>query len=58
MDAAEDYARYRNCHSAFLDTHTWQARPFYERRGYELFATLDDFPPGHQKFFLKKRLTP
>lgn len=57
MDAAEDYARHRNCHSAFLDTHTWQARPFYERRGYELFATLDDFPPGHQKFFLKKTLT-
>ena len=56
MDAAEEYARYRNCHSAYLDTHSFQARPFYERRGYELFATLDDFPPGHQKFFLKKKL--
>ena len=56
MDAAEDYARRRGCHSAYLDTHSFQARPFYERRGYELFATLDDFPPGHQKFFLKKKL--
>ena len=24
--------------------------------GYEVFATLDDFPPGHQKFFLRKTL--
>ncbi len=56
MDAAEDYARMRGCHSAHLDTHTWQARPFYEKRGYEVFATLDDFPPGHQKFFLRKKL--
>lgn len=56
MDAAEDYARQRGCHSAHLDTHTWQARPFYEKRGYEVFATLDNFPPGHQKFFLRKSL--
>ena len=56
MDAAEDYARKRGCHSAHLDTHSFQARPFYEKRGYELFATLDDFPPGHKKFFLRKKL--
>jgi len=54
--AAEDYARERGCHSAYLDTHTFQARPLYEKLGYELFATLDDFPKGHKKFFLKKRL--
>jgi hypothetical protein len=24
---------------------------------YELFATLEDYPPGHCKYFLKKRLT-
>lgn len=56
MDAAEDYARRRGYGHAYLDTHSWQARPFYEKRGYELFATLDEFPPGHQKFFLKKKL--
>lgn len=57
MDAAEDYARQRKCHSAYLDTHSWQARPFYEKRGYEVFATLDGFPGEHRKFFLKKKLT-
>jgi GNAT superfamily N-acetyltransferase len=56
MDAAEQYARERGCHSASLDTHSFQARPFYEKRGYELFGELDDYPKGHKKFFLKKRL--
>ncbi len=56
MDEAEAHARQRGCHSALLDTHSFQARPFYEKRGYEVFGTLDDYPKGHKKFFLKKRL--
>jgi GNAT superfamily N-acetyltransferase len=56
MDQAEAYARERGCHSVLLDTHSFQARPFYEKRGYEVFGTLDDFPKGHQRFYLKKTL--
>ena len=56
MDQAEAYARERGCHFVSLDTHSFQARPFYEKRGYEVFATLDDYPKGHKKFFLKKTL--
>ena len=57
MDQAEAYARERGAHSVELDTHSFQARPFYEARGYEVFGTLDDYPKGHKKFFLRKRLS-
>lgn len=46
----------RGCTNAHLDTFSYQARPFYERHGYELFATLDDYPSGQQRFYLRKRL--
>lgn len=56
MDEAETLARERHCHSVHLDTHSFQARPFYEKRGYEVFGVLDDYPKGHQRFYLKKKL--
>jgi GNAT superfamily N-acetyltransferase len=56
MNQAEALGRERQCHSAHLDTHSFQARPFYEKRGYEVFGTLDDYPKGHKRFFLRKKL--
>ncbi|MGD9879091.1 MAG: GNAT family N-acetyltransferase [Reyranella sp.] len=56
MDQAEAFAVERRCHAVSLDTHSFQARPFYEKRGYEVFAELDDYPKGHKKFFLRKKL--
>jgi GNAT superfamily N-acetyltransferase len=57
MEALEDAARARGCRHSHLDTFSYQARPFYEGLGYEVFATLDDYPPGHQRFFMKKTLS-
>ena len=57
LQSAEDYAVERGCIAATLETTSFEARPFYEKRGYEVFATLGDYPPGHSKFFLRKRLT-
>jgi GNAT superfamily N-acetyltransferase len=56
INQIEAIAKERGCKYAHLDTFSYQARPFYERLGYELFATLDDYLPGHQRFFLKKVL--
>jgi GNAT superfamily N-acetyltransferase len=44
------------CKYVDLDTFSFQARPFYEKHGYTLFATLDNYPEGHSKHFLKKKL--
>jgi GNAT superfamily N-acetyltransferase len=54
--ALEQAARERGCTHAHLDTFSFQARPFYEKLGYEVFSTLDDYPPGHRRFFMKKAL--
>jgi GNAT superfamily N-acetyltransferase len=57
MDRAEIRARERGCHSAWLDTFSFQARGFYEKLGYEEFGRLD-CPPDHHRHFMQKRLTP
>ena len=57
LQAAERYAIERGCHGAFLGSFSFQAKPLYEKLGYQVFGTLDDFPPGLRLFLLKKRLT-
>jgi GNAT superfamily N-acetyltransferase len=56
LRAAEDYAVERGCFAAALETHSFQARPFYEKCDYQVFATLEDCPPGHAKYFMRKQL--
>jgi GNAT superfamily N-acetyltransferase len=57
LQQAEHLAAGRGCHSAWLDTFSFQAPEFYRRFGYEVFGTLD-YPPDHRRLFLKKRLQP
>jgi ribosomal protein S18 acetylase RimI-like enzyme len=56
IEAAEAEAIRRGCHGAYLDTFSYQAKPFYEKLGYSVFGTLDDYPRGHQRFYMRKRL--
>lgn len=56
MAAAEELARSRGCTHVSLDTFEYQARPFYEKRGYKLFGTLEGFPPGYRQYYLTKAL--
>jgi len=57
MTAVEAEGRRRGCHGAYLDTFSFQARPFYEQCGYEVFGTLEAFPDEHQRFFMRKPLS-
>jgi GNAT superfamily N-acetyltransferase len=52
----EAEARARGCLGVWLDTLSFQARPFYEKHGYALFGSIQDHPPGHARHFLFKRL--
>lgn len=54
MSALESAARERGCIGAWLDTFSFQARPFYEHLGYRQFGELCDFPPGHSRHFMAK----
>lgn len=54
---AEAEAARRQCHHTFVDTMSFQALPFYQKHGYQLWGQLDDFPTGHTRYFLKKRIT-
>lgn len=57
MIAAENYAIDRGAHWAMLETHNPEALRFYQAGGYEVYATLPDYPPGHSRYSLRKRLT-
>lgn len=55
---AEEEARVRGCLGMVVNTFSFQARPFYERLGFVHFGTLDDCPPGHRCYYLRKSLHP
>jgi len=56
LEAAEDKARDQGWHGAYLTKSSFQARPFYEKFGYELVANIPDYPNGHSYYVLKKTL--
>ena len=56
LEAAEDEAKAQGCRGVFLSTSSFQARPFYERFGYEVIADVPDYPFGHTYHVLKENL--
>ena len=43
------------CHSAHVDTFSFQGPDFYPKFGYKVFGTLD-YPPHNKRIFFQKRL--
>jgi GNAT superfamily N-acetyltransferase len=55
MASAEAEARRRGCLGALVDAYSFQAAPFYQKIGYTVFGVLDDYPPGHDRLYFRKR---
>lgn len=58
LDRLERAAAERGCTDAHVDTFSFQAPDFYIRAGYSVFATLPEYPPGHQRVYFRKSLEP
>jgi ribosomal protein S18 acetylase RimI-like enzyme len=56
--AVEAEGHRQGCANAYLDSFSYQAPGFYEKLGYEIFGVLEDYPLGHQRFYMRKTLGP
>lgn len=54
----EAYAAARGHLLAYVETLSYQARPFYERQGYRVFGELEGIAEGCTFYFLRKDLAP
>lgn len=56
MAMAEAESKARGAVNLWLDTFSFQARPFYEKLGYRVFGTLKTGRPGVERHWLVKEL--
>lgn len=54
MRYLEAEAQARGCRWSTLTTFDFQARGFYEKLGYRVIGQLDDYPPEHTYYFMRK----
>jgi GNAT superfamily N-acetyltransferase len=57
VETAENEGRKQGCLHVSVDTFEFQARGFYEKLGYRVYAVMEDYPVGHRKFMLRKTLS-
>lgn len=56
LQEVEKVAEAKGCHIIMLGTWDFQARPYYEKHGYQVFSAIKDSPKGHTDYNLFKRL--
>jgi ribosomal protein S18 acetylase RimI-like enzyme len=53
---AEELAVQNDCDHVHLDTFDFQARGFYEKYGFHVFGIIEDYPIGHKRYYLIKKI--
>lgn len=56
MAKAEELARSKNCIGMKLVTLDFQAPEFYKKLGFEVLSVMPDYPRGHKRYAMMKRL--
>ena len=56
LAAVEEEARNRGCALIITSSYSFQAPGFYQKNGYEVVASIEDCPPGHAHYWLRKVL--
>lgn len=56
INEIENLAKKENLIGVRMETWDFQAKDFYEKLGYEVYATIKDCPPGTVDNFLRKRI--
>lgn len=56
LQELEKVAKEEKCSMIHLDTFDFQAKGFYEKNGFEVFGTLENCPPGHARYYMKKEI--
>ena len=57
LQRLEKYAQSQGCTSSLVDTLSFQAKPFYEKHGYQCQMVLENYPLDSSLAFLTKSLT-
>ncbi|MFF2752924.1 GNAT family N-acetyltransferase [Psychrobacillus sp. NPDC058041] len=56
LDKTEEIAKYKGATKSLLTTFEFQARSFYEARGYKVVGEVQDYPPGSSYYTMVKVL--
>lgn len=56
LQAVEDAGRARGCKKCFLETLHFQAKPFYEKQGYQVEWVQENYPKTGCQYFMVKLL--
>lgn len=56
LQHVEELALEADCKTALVSTYDFQAKYFYIKSGFSVFGSVENTPPGHTRYFLKKEL--